>query len=56
MEFSVIWALAISAAVIIMAVLVARMQSRIEVLEDQLGIAVQIIRRLKSRDTYGIRK
>lgn len=56
MEISAIWALAISAAVVIVAVSAARMNSRIESLEDQLGIAIQIIRRLNSRDTYGSRK
>ena len=56
MEFSVIWAFATSAAVVIMAASIARMQTRIEGLEDQIEIAVQIIRRIKSRDTYGSRK
>jgi hypothetical protein len=56
MEISAIWTLATSAAVVIVAVSAARMNSRIESLEEQLGIAVQIIRRLNSRDTYGSRK
>lgn len=56
MDIGTVWALTISAAVVITAVTSARMQSRIKTLEDELEAVILIMRQLKSRDTYGIRK